>query len=446
MMTAAQETFTEKWDRFLQGLTDADRAFIHSAGLFLVSTFARRALLVTPSALGGKFLNLWFICFGRTRITRKTTVISWIEHVIKKVAPAILLPEEFTPEAFITEASQVYIKDPNRTTHLAWVFDEVLAAFQRLKKGDRSYMTGIDSTFSRIYDGKEFHRRTEKRGREEIENPYFTMFVASTESIVRTFSEVSFEQGFLNRPIYVQIKTGEWQRERLDHRTDVEELLLAECMAWLKALVEMEFPIVLRIDPKARQIVDDYDKEISGLIAGESLGVKEGYMGNLPNLLQKIAGVYRVNRLEYEVQQQTTLAGGLQCSVKFAGGVRIAQIEEEDVVKAKEYINSVVMKGLDGVLLFLSRQAIAPKEVASKERLYDLVISTLKTATFEGKTQTYEHAMTQKDLFKALSIGWKDYVDLLADMVTREEIVKHDSVETKTVGRRPNVIQLVEKQ
>lgn len=76
-------------------ITDAPKKFQEAAAIFLISTMVQRnwifkSLPDTPIFNGtntpkGKLLNVWFVILGKSRITRKTHVISNIESAIKKL-------------------------------------------------------------------------------------------------------------------------------------------------------------------------------------------------------------------------------------------------------------------------------------------------------------------------------------------------------------------------
>ena len=281
------------------------------------------------------------------------------------------------------------------------------------------------SILSRIFDGRDYTRTTQKRGKERVKHPYFTIFACSTESLPQTFSETLFRQGFLNRPIFQYIRKASWSPDRNRGLSDEEKQLLAECKEYLKTLNESN-PISLIFSDDAKRMVDDYDKEIMERIDAENLGIREGYVGNLPNLLQRLSGLYCVNR--HTIQE-------IRTSIAIVIG-------KEDVEDARNYINDVVLDGLEAVIKLLSLKSVKPKEILTDDILYALVKGHLKDSKVEAKNEVYENALREKELFTKLNIDWKRFVYLLQDMIKREEIVLHSPVEMKGTGRRPNIIQL----
>ena len=427
----------DKWVELVGRITDADPILIHSAGLFLVSTFAMYFRILTSAEIsfkdpfsGGKLCNLWIIIIGRTRITRKSTVISKVEDIIDVLMPAAKCSHEFTPEAFITEGA-LMSNTKQQTTSMIWIQDEVLSTFQKMSKKD-GYMTGTDSILSRIYDGKSVNHRTERRGIEILKGPYFTFLVASTEALAQLLNEISFIQGFLNRPIYVFVKKAIWKANTAKSALSLDdEALLKEIKDFLQALKDVEHGVVLNLSVAAREMYDKYDKEIFERIDSQDLGIKEGYTGNLPNLVLKLAGIYRIARMDKtELDDQTLRAG--------------YHIEPVDVQKAVSYVNEVVVPGLEKVVSLINRQYIKNQPVISNKGVYDIIKEYLKTSSLQTKNGEMRNAMIYTDLHRKIPVPSDKFREIINSMAEQNLVALIPNVEMG-LGRKPIVVQLVEQ-
>ena len=293
--------FITEFKVLMREITDAPEDYLEAAALFLISTFAGRKFVFNTSPemkifgdeVGGKLLNLWFILMGKTRVARKSTTISKVEEYIEEIAPELMLSKDFTPEALISELSE---RTVNGVTHAAWIHDEVSQFFEALKKKD--YMASTDALLSRIYDGRDYYRSTITRGREIIKKPYLTVFIASTDVLPTYFSELYIRQGFLNRFLYVVADRGDLRPLEFVDKEDVRLELQKLGNEWLKELFLATNVYIFELDDEAKQFYHEFEHWVDTKILTEDLGIKEGFYGNLPNSLLKLAGVYHISTME----------------------------------------------------------------------------------------------------------------------------------------------------
>lgn len=277
----------------------------------------------------GKLLNVWFVILGKSRITRKTHVLSNIESAIKKTQGAAhLLSEDHTPEALIHEMAQKsskFEKTSKQKTHdtpVVWLCDEVAGLFQKLNKKE-SYMASIEALLSKIYDGRTFSRTTRASGVDLIQNPYLTVFLASTNYLPTLFQEAQVRFGFLNRFVFVKAKRKNRKALRTTPLNPDEIKLKTEIEHYLKALHERKTPVYLEMTPEAKNLYDVYENIVEDKIQKGHLGVREGYMGQLPNLAVRLACLYRISRLSIQEIQDPDLDTLI--------------VEKSDVEKAIDY-------------------------------------------------------------------------------------------------------------
>lgn len=313
------QDFVSKYVRLLSGITDAPREFQETAALFLLSTAVGRkwvfrslpetAIFSDKVGTTGKLLNLWFIIIGKSRITRKSSgVMSHVEEIIKKVfGERVLISEAFTPESLIKEMSEKSVHSATRIreTPCCWISDEIAWFFQHLRKRE-SYMSTAAAFLSKIYDGRTYSRSTTGRGKEIVWNPYLTCLLASTDYLPTLFNELHLRLGFLNRFIYVIAERSDRKPLRTEPLTEKEKEEAVEIEDFLRASAEKTTVTTLKMTTEAKQVYDSYEEQIETQIASGDLSIKEGYCGQLPNLVVRLSCLYRIGRVApQEIRSQT---------------------------------------------------------------------------------------------------------------------------------------------
>lgn len=360
--------FVEKYVSFLAKITDAPEEFQEAAALYLISSAVGRkwifrsipetSIFSETSEDTGKLLNLWFILIGKSRITRRTTGV--MKHVtdISEIAfgRQHMLTEAFTPEALIKQMSEKSV--PSLThgseTVCLWISDEIAWFFQHLKKKD-SYMESASAFLSKIYDGTTYSRDTIGRGEETIWNPYLTCLLASTDYLPTLFDELQIRLGFMNRFVYVTAERKERKPLRTQPLTPAEKKEVEEIVDFLKAFAEKDAVTMLEMTGEAKQLYDSFEEEIEKEIENEDLGIKEGYCGQLPNLVARLSCLYRISRMtpeEIKSQQNSVLT-----------------VETQDVKRAIDYARKARAWFEQIITIMQSGEAtkLLPKEEAKVE-------------------------------------------------------------------------------
>jgi len=358
--------FIDSYIDLMNAITDAPLAFKKAAAIFLISTCAGRkfSILSLPESrffddglsFSGKLLNLWFIFIGKTRISRKSTIVGRVEEFMQEVDEDIFLPQDFTPQSLISNLKD---KTVNNETRAAWIHDEVSGFFELLNKGD--YMASVDTVLSRIYDGKTYKRSTITRGNEDVINPYLTIMVASTDSLPSLFSENMIRQGFLNRFIYVRGKRDSYRPASTilmpNRRQQAQRLL-----EWLHTLRNTmnTFSVVLEEDV-AKPIYEHFELNTEERIQSGQYNIEEGYQGNLPNMLIRVAALRRIARMT--THDIDTFEGFF------------LQIEKEDIDWAIEYIDKRWEDFIE-VITMMKTYAISDRSNTDErtlERVYQII-------------------------------------------------------------------------
>jgi DNA-binding transcriptional ArsR family regulator len=305
--------FVSKYVDLLSKITDAPSEFQEAAALFLLSTAVGRkwvfrsipeaSIFSEDSKICGRLLNFWFILIGKSRITRKTSgVMSHVSEILQKIfGKPHMISEAFTPESLVEQMSKMseFSMSGERETACSWTADEIAWFFQQLRKKD-SYMVSAEALLSKIYDGSTYSRSTISRGIETILNPYLTCLLASTEYLPALFDEAQVRFGFLNRFIFVLAHRKERKQLRTELLTEEEKQEAKDIESFLKNLAERDLITILEMSNEAKRAYDSFEEQIEKQIAEENLDIKEGYCGQLPNLVVRLSCLYRISRMKTE--------------------------------------------------------------------------------------------------------------------------------------------------
>jgi len=405
--------FVTGYVNLLCQITDSPREFQEAAALFLLSTavgrkWIFRSLPETSVFSGktetGKLLNLWFIILGKSRITRKTSgVLRHAEDICKKVfGDHRLISAVFTPEALIKEMSQKSM--PSTVAELetvcAWISDEIAWFFQQLRKKD-SYLLNADAFLSRIYDGSTYSRSTIGRGKETIWNPYLTCLLASTTYLPALFDELQLRLGFTNRFIYVIAERRERKPLRTEPLTEVEQRKVKEILDFLKALSERRQVVMLQMTEEAKELYDAFEEEIENQIANEDLGIKEGYFGNLPNLVVRLSCLYRISRMtlqEIRTYDKPSLF-----------------VEKQDVENAIKYAWQA-WAWFENVIQVMYKKKTKERRPLPRNRVKELVLRFLANERIKQRKDIDLYIMSKIDVGKAT------ISNALADLINEQRV------------------------
>jgi len=387
--------FVREYMGLLHDITDAPSEFQEAAALFLVSTFVGKNFVFlslpeaplfnrsTTGGFGGKNLNVWFVLIGKSRVSRKSTVVSRAEEIIDMIDASLKLPIDFTPQALVQVMKRM---SDGKITRAGWVNDECSGFFEQLRKTD--FMVTADTVMSRMYDGRSYKRTTVGRGEERVDEPYLTILISSTEHLPGLFDVGRIRQGFLNRFIYVPGKRTR-NLELRTNLTDDERQHAEGIVEWLRALFTTTQTYVMNMTTEAKNIYNDYEARVDKDIMSGQLGIKEGYRGNLPNFLVRISGLYRISRM--------TLGDLLEYNRP------VVVIEKEDVERAMAYVEEAWVRFEE--IISMMRTSASSRMLLTEENKLEMVFRIIKDGENERatRTQVYKQAnLISDDLDKVL--------------------------------------------
>ena len=358
------ETGSDLIDNYVEYATevcDAPKIYHLAMGYFVVSSILGRAVrLVTPFARKGIAPNIWVLLMGPSRITRKSTAMRLGVEIIEAVAPQILIPASFTPEALYEMFNQL---NPGDT--VVWVKDELGGFFKSLEK---RYMAGLRELLSSLYMGFGEVRKLRNVTLKIPEGLYVTAVGTAPTPPSEYLHEEDFQSGFMNRWIIVYAERRERRLPllRQSPRADEKfEEIVAKLKRHERALLST--PTVLSPTGAAIDKIDEYDREVDREIerierqAPRSLF--KSYLAEMPMTLLKLSILRRLARGDY-------------------GRDGLITIEREDVDRAlgdlKAFIESA-RNVIDDV-----QSSPRPKPVLTEEKAIERVFNYISSKGEEG--------------------------------------------------------------
>lgn len=415
-MQKSNFNFIDKYVNLLYQITDSPVPFLKATALFTLSTFVKRNFMYfsTPKAnvwsdeeRGGQILNLWFILIGKSRITRKSTIVGHSENLIKQINDELLLPYDFTPQSLVKVLSE---KCDGYNTYAAWINDEISGFFEQLERTD--FMTATDTLLSRIYDGRDYMRSTISRGEEPIRRPYLTVLVSSTEYLPTLFDIGRLRQGFLNRFMYVIGR----KKRRLPQKQHVPPKLqnkATDLLQWLKALTHQTDVTYMDLESDAKEIYDEYESKIENIIQKGELEEREGYFGNLPNFLMRLSCLHRIARVPVQdIENYPNM---------------FLTVQKQDIKWARTYVRGVWDDFVKMVQMM--KTTATSKDVKTSENVIEMVYQTI----VESGKKISRSELTTKTNIRA------DRLNKLIDTLKEQQRIEQEIKDLHTQGR-PKII------
>jgi hypothetical protein len=341
------EDFVSRYVRALNCRTNASLTFKEASAIYVLSSLVGRrfffaslpeAPIFTENTLsvGGKLLNMWFILIGKSRISRKTTIIKKMLELFETVEHPVLA-ESFSPEALISSLAELG-KDKQEVV-ATLIIDEASGFFSEATKRN-SYLNMINPILSRLYDGRVYERITKSQGKETIPNPYLNLFMSSSEFLPGYFNDECLVQGFLNRFCFVFGKDHTSNIPKSPPPWYAQDVSFIRNYAKKLSSMPADRRVMLDWSPQssARSEFESFEQSIDDLIETGQLGIlKEGYYGALPNLIERLASIYRISRSDLNLASELLLieSQDLNRALKFKDEVLVPSFEKAMALKQK---------------------------------------------------------------------------------------------------------------
>src|SRR5207249_1338753 len=136
-----------------QQCTDAPADFHRAVAFVVLSTVVgRRAVLKLN--VGDVYAVLWLLILAESTIYRKSTVYDLARTLLRAVDPALLAPNDVTPQRFLAMLAE------RNGEPVLFQRDEVAGFFETMNRLD--FMAGLKETLCHIYDARPFRREKMK--------------------------------------------------------------------------------------------------------------------------------------------------------------------------------------------------------------------------------------------------------------------------------------------
>jgi len=355
--------FLAEYFDFAEPLTDAPEQFHIATSLSVLSTVIGNNIFLQ---LGDKklFSNIWALVLAPSSSHRKSSSLQIGLNLIREVNKELILPNEFSLEAFLEHLS----KYPQGILSYS-EFSSLLEMCQR------SYMVGLKSTLTDLYDCRPWFTRELKSGTYTIENGCLTVTAASTISwLIEHLRESDIRGGFMSRFLFF-VASKKTKSLPIPPKADVakRQRLIDE----LKKL--SEFKGEMEISPEAKVRYEQWyqacEKKSEWELQKELLS---GFFHRLPDYCWKLAMLYSAS-----VEKSLI-------------------ISEQAICKAMtltDYIRENTIQAVDQDFEFT-------KEGKNKKKIYAMIerhFSTRKTAIDHSTLLRNSH-VPAKELKEALDV------------------------------------------
>jgi len=417
--------FIKEWVELLNRLTDANKSLKEASGLFVISSIIGHKAIIPSTTdskifsegleLTGKRLNLWFLIIGKSRWSRKSTVLSYVDDYLRTISNDLIASTIATPEALVDELSE--------NPHKAWIMDEFGIILEACKRKD--YMADITGLLQKLYDGRTFTRRTRGRGRITISNPYFTVIASTTPFSIRErlINDSLFIHGFLNRFLILWDEGVEKVVPIGERLIKIEDEAVKEkrdkLIEFGKYLYKVNNVLILEPTKEVRDYLSILEKRLSTRMSGDE--IINLYTGNIADFILRISGIYRLSRLNKEELEKP-----------------IITIEGEDYRRAYKFIQNFVIPSLRKLVEEIRKaKTIKPKEIRDISGLMEIVKSIVER---HGKKEGNVYIIDRKTLYRywnaRTGAGKKELDNIINEF---QELGEVESFNVPT-GRKPRIV------
>jgi len=184
--------FITNYSKYASKLTDAPKIYHEIIGLVLLST-----IIEDRVTFRGIKTNIYGVIVGKSTLMRKSASINIAVKILYKIDPKLLIPSDFSPEAFGERLSS------NPKGLIYW------SEFgQFLSISTRSYMVGIKEIITDLFDCPEERKRILKNREISIKDPYICIMTATIKVWLKV-DRNDLISGFLGRFMFINAEPGE---------------------------------------------------------------------------------------------------------------------------------------------------------------------------------------------------------------------------------------------
>lgn len=243
-------TFLEKFQEYVKEFCDAPSLHITMMGYLTLATTIGQAMYYRHGHR--KFYpNLWVFLIGPSTRTRKSTMLSVSQSLLRKVDPKLSLPNDYTPEALLEQLSL--------TPQGCFFHSEFITFSENL---ERSYMAGTKGLLMDLYDCPSEYTKARKGKEYVVKDVTINMGLASTKELFKKRStELDLESGWYARFLFCPAEPNGTVIQLPPPDDDDKRNRLVEELRNLRTLLGESHEVRFTESQKARYITwaDRYD-------------------------------------------------------------------------------------------------------------------------------------------------------------------------------------------
>ena len=298
-----ENDFVEAYKNYAMQITDAPVKYQELMALSIIATVLSRQVYL-KWGVSNLYPNLFIVLIGKSAVMRKTECLNIAKHILRKLDPELILPNEFTQEGLFNLLS---VKPVGL---VSWnEFGSFL-----INANTKSYQAGIKEFITDVYDCPDLLTKRLSGKEYKIENLCLNIATASTiQWLIDRITEADTKGGFLGRFIYVlcnpEDKNGRYimpQPEPIDLRNkivdDIKKISILNGEVKISDEAKLIMIKWLNRHEDELEILDD----TKGLI---------GFYSRLSVYLLKVAMLYEVS------------------------GSRLLEISENSMLRAIKFVN-----------------------------------------------------------------------------------------------------------
>jgi len=404
--------------------TDAHEILLESNALLNVSAIVGRRFVIPynpkirifgNSGPSGLYLNIFQFIIGPSRISRKSTSQGFQKDLINSIDPNLLITESFTPEALLDE-----LKERGDYNQSAWLVDEAARFFEVCKK--KEYMASAQSIIQQLYDGHTITHRTKSGGKITIVEPYFVAAMQGTPFLFeeKLIKLSDFHHGFLNRFLLIWVpKRKEYKPIPFSEEIKDSERI-GRIIEWFRKLYEIQQVKILGLSSEVIKKFANFDKKIDEIITKTEDPTFQSYIGNFPEFLVKLMGLYRIARLDFNKPLP-----------------EIIVIEGEDYKRALKYLSLVEKSFKEICNKIQEHQRVIPLKIEDISDLENVV------KRYIAELGEVDRTTLLRSLYNKYKIRSKVLDEIVKELESRDEITI--TVKQSESAGRPRIIYSIKK-
>lgn len=230
-------SFLDEYCNYACEITDSPRNMQYYTALSVLSTIINTNIYI-KKGIKDVYPNLWMILVAPSSFYRKSYTLSIAEDLIREVDEELVFPREFSPEAFLE-----ILQEKSKGVFISYEFKTLIDIM------DRSYMSGMKSMLTELYDCPYVYDRKIKDKEIVIRNPFLNILSASTLNwLENTICEEDVLGGLIPRFLIV---TATKKDKIIPIQPTYDKIKRDQLVSFLRRVMDIKGEMML--EPEARE-------------------------------------------------------------------------------------------------------------------------------------------------------------------------------------------------